>query len=1018
MTLPNWSIQNGAFVLVLTLIATTIGLLSYRSMPRSEDPSINLPTYILTVVYPGTSPEDMEELVVDPIEDGIEELDDIDVVVTEIFEGVALIRIEADFGIPDWDDKYDEIVRELGPLRDELPAGIVLYEIEQFKQEDRAVVHQIALTSPATPFHQLEDIAEEIELGVERTPGVKEVKIEAFPERQVRVSVDFQRCAAQNIPPTSILNILSSNNANVPGGDINATDQNFSIKTSGSFETLTEIRETVVGSAEGKLVYLQDVADVRFAYEDERWRARYRGERALLLSVFIENTSNIVDVNAGIHSALDELRPTLPPTVQLHTAFEQAPAVSARITDFFGNLLQGVILVGVIILLFLGFRAAVIVMTVIPLCILIALALLNANGFAIQQISIAALVIALGLLVDNGIVVIENINRYLREGLTPAAAAAKGTAEVGWAIVSSTVTTLLAFFPLTQLGGGPGEFLISLPVTVMLTLGISLLLALSFSPLLASKILKYRADRKSPAPQRALEYVVEKIYRPVLDFSLRRGALIVLLAVGLLVGAVSLFPSIGVSFFPTADKPLLLVDISTPPGSSLDATDKAVAYVESILDTTDYVRDYTANVGHGNPMIYYNRIPESFQKNKGQVLVNFREWDPGKFYATLATFRKEFSAYPGAEIRFQELKNGAPVKAPIEFRVSGPQPDTVARIVNDIEKLMRNTAGVISVENELLDRKTDLSVELNRDKAGLIGLATLDFDQTILASLSGLTFDQVSLEDGKEYPLNVRIPFDEAPGIEDFDQVYFTTQTGAQVPLQQVADLRFSSSPAVINHYQLERIASITADVTNADQTVPITQALIDDIEQLNWPAGYRYSAGGEYEDQQATFGTLGIILVLAMLAIFAVLVLQFRSLLQPLIVFSAIPLAVTGSFVALWLTGWSFSFFAFVGFISLVGIVVNNSIIMVDYMNQLLEEGLPIGEAIRRGSERRFAPIVLTTLTTILGLLPLTAQATSLWSPLGWTIIGGMISSTLLTLLVVPVLYGWLSRRKAVRVE
>ncbi|MEL6845653.1 MAG: efflux RND transporter permease subunit, partial [Bacteroidota bacterium] len=377
------------------------------------------------------------------------------------------------------------------------------------------------------------------------------------------------------------------------------------------------------------------------------------------------------------------------------------------------------------------------------------------------------------------------------------------------------------------------------------------------------------------------------------------------------------------------------------------------------------------------------------------MLVNFREWNPERFYATLATFRKQFSTYPGAEIRFQELKNGAPVKAPIEFRVSGPQPDTVARIVNDIEVLLRQTPGVISIENELLDRKTDLSVELNRDKAGLIGLSTLDFDQTILASLSGLTFDQVSLEDGKEYPLNVRIPFDDEPGIEDFDRVYFTTQIGAQVPLQQVANLRFSSSPAVINHYQLERIASITADVTNADQTVPITQSLIDEIEQMDWPAGYRYSAGGEYEDQQATFGTLGIILVLAMLAIFAVLVLQFRSLLQPLIVFSAIPLAVTGSFVALWITGWSFSFFAFVGFISLVGIVVNNSIIMVDYMNQLLEEGMPIGEAIRKGSERRFAPIVLTTLTTILGLLPLTAQATSLWSPLGWTIIGGMISST-----------------------
>ncbi len=1012
MQLPKWSVENGAFVLVVTLIATAIGLLSYQGMPRSEDPSINIPTYLLTIVYPGTSPEDMEELIVNPLEDVLEDIDDIDFVIAEMAEGIAALRIEASYDLDDWDEKGIEIERELNTVRDELPAGIVFYDFEQFKQEDRAVVHQLALTSPAAPFHELETIAESVEERLERISGVKGVKLDAFPERQVRVSLDFQRCAAQNIPPASVLGILQQNNANVPGGDLGAATRNFSIKTSGSFNDLAELRNTVVGGNGGQLVYLRDVADVRFAYEDERWRARYNGERALLLSVLLEGESNIVEVSRNIHEELVVAREELPPTVRLQTAFEQAPAVSARISGFFSNLLQGVILVGVIILLFLGFRASVIVMVIIPLCILISLALLNANGFAIQQISIAALVIALGLLVDNGIVVIENINGYLRKGFSPAEAAAKGTGEVGWAIVSSTATTLLAFFPLTQLGGGPGEFLKSLPVTVMLTLGISLLLALTFSPLVAAKLLRYRQGRKAPLPQRALEYFVAKVYRPVLNWSLRRGALIILLAIGMLVGSVSLFPSIGVSFFPTADKPLLLIDVTTPAGSGLEATDEAVRFVESVMDTMSYVNDYSANVGHGNPFIYYNRIPVNFEKNVGQVLVNFTHWDPAKFYRTLQHLREVLGAYAGAEIVFQELKNGAPVKAPLEFRISGPDEAIVANLVEQAATIIAETPGVINLKNELKDRKTDLKLELNRDKAGLIGLSTLDFDQVVLASLSGLTFDQVSFSDGEEYPLNVRIAYDEGePGIEDFNRVYFTTATGAQVPLRQVADISFVNSPATLSHYNLERIASLTADVVNADQTVPLTEEIITKLDKINWPAGYKFTVGGEYEDQQATFGTLGIILVLAMLGIFAVLVLQFKSLLQPLIVFSAIPLAVTGSFVALWLTGWSFSFFAFVGFISLIGIVVNNSIIMVDYMNQLRTEGMALGEAIRKGSERRFVPIVLTTLTTILGLLPLTAQATSLWSPLGWTIIGGMISSTLLTLLVVPVLYGWLTR-------
>lgn len=1013
MNLPQWSVRNGAFVLVAVLLLTLIGLISYRMMPRSEDPSINLPTYIVTAVYPGTSPEDMEELVVEPIEEIIEDLDDIDAVITEVTEGVMVMRIEAAFSVPDWDEKYDEIVRELGNVRNDLPQGIVLFEVDQFKQEDRAVVNMLALSSPSLPYYDLQLLSEELEDQLKLLDGVKSINIEAYPERQVRVSLDFQRCNALQVPPAQIIGILQQNNANVPGGEVGGGGQNFSIKTSGSYEDLESLRNTVVGGANGQLVYLRDLAEVSMDYEDMRWLARYNGQRSVLLSVLIENSSNIVDVNRSIQTTLDEFRELLPPRTELHSAFEQAPAVSARISGFFGNLLQGIILVGVIILLFLGLRSAAIVMILIPLCILISLALLNGLGFALQQISIAALVIALGLLVDNGIVVIENINRYLAQGLSRREAAAKGTAEVGWAIVSSTVTTLLAFFPLTQLGEGPGEFLMSLPVTVMLALTVSLVLALSFSPLAAATILRFRENQQLSYPQRLLQGFVERAYRPVLNFSLRRGALIVFLSIAMLFGAVSLFPSIGVSFFPTADKPMLLIDVSTPPGTDLMVTDEAVQFVEGILDTTDYVKDYTANIGHGNPMVYYNRFPVSFDKSYGQLLVNFTHWDPRTFYGTLAQFRTQFADYPGAEIRFQELKNGAPVKAPIEFRIDGPEDEQVARMADQIAAILEATEGVINVENQLQETKTDLTVRLNRNKAGLIGLSLLDFDQTVLASLSGLTFDQVQIGDGDDFPLNVRIPFAEEPGIEDFDKVYVTTQTGAQVPLRQVADLELTANPARVSHHNFKRIASVTADVIDADQTVQKTIDIISQVEALDWPLGYGWEAGGEYEEQQSTFGSLGIILGLAMLAIFAVLVLQFRSLLQPLIVFSAIPLAVTGSFVALWLTGWSFSFFAFVGFISLIGIVVNNSIILVDFINQLRDNGMEMGAAIREGAERRFVPIVLTTLTTILGLLPLTAQATGLWSPLGWTIIGGMISSTLLTLLVVPVLYGWLGGKR-----
>ncbi len=1017
MNLPYLAIRNAAFVLVLLFIALAIGVVSFLQMPRSEDPNIQLPIYNIIVVYPGTSPEDMEQLIVDPIEEVVDELDDILEIRTEIEEGLVVMTIEASYNI-DGEDKFDELVRDVNTIRPELPEGIALFDIFQFVPAETNVIHQFALGSDNVPYNKLHDYAEELESTVEKIQGVRAADIKAYPEEEVRVSLDFQRLANQNIPLDQVLGVLRANNANIPGGDINAQNRTFSIQTTGGYESLQDIANTVITSANGHLVYLKDIADVRMDYEDILWKARFVQEKAVFVLLTLEEGSNILTVAEEIRAKGKAFQENLPPDVHLETAFEQAPAVAARINDFFMNLLQGVVLVGAIILIFLGWRAASVIITVIPLCVIIALALLSGVGYGLQQLSIASLVLALGLLVDNGIVVIENITRFVKEGLSPVEAAAKGAGEVGPAIISSTITTLLSFFPLTQLGAGPGEFLRSLPITVIFTLSVSLLLALTFSPLMASKIMRKRKKEKPGLVERGLKTLIEKVYRPAVRFSLKRGWAVVLIAVAALAFSVSLFPAIGVSFFPTADKPILLIDIDTPNGTSLEGTEKAVAFVEKVLDTMPYVKHYTANIGHGNPLIYYNRIPERNKKNYGQVLATFEEWEPEKFYQTLGQLRRDFDTYYNAKITFKELKNGAPVNAPVEIRILGENDDILKILTEEVEKDMRQIPGIINIQNPISVDKTQLKLRLNKEKAGLIGLSYLSFDQTVRASLTGLKVGEVSLKNDDDYPLVVRMPFDEEPGIEDLNKVYFATATGAQVPLRQVAELEFEASSAEILHFNLDKHATVYADVINADETVPLTQQLITLLDDNNLPDGYSYYIAGEYEEQQSTFGSLGVILALANIAIFAVLVLQFRSVLQPLIVFSAIPLAITGSFIGLYLSGWSFSFLAFVGLISLIGIVVNNSIILVDYINQLRQEGMEFLEAIQYGCERRFVPIIVTSVTTILGLLPLTVQGTTLWSPLGITIIGGMISSTILTLLIVPVLYKWFSRRKAFDVK
>jgi multidrug efflux pump subunit AcrB len=1011
MKLPKIAISNYQFVLILVFLFVLTGTISFFTMPRSEDPDTNFPIYTILVVYPGTSPQDMEKLVVDVIEDELAEIEDITKVRTTIQEGIAFIRVDAEFGI-DIDDKYDEIAVAIGNIQSELPEQIFLLETKKVTPLD-VNIFQMAFVSETIPYRKMVEEAERLEKQLKKVNGVRTVEIEAYPEAQIKVSLDFQKMAEQNIPLKQVLGILQGNNTTIPGGTISAGNKSFNIQTNGGYKTLAEIQNTVVNGYNDRLVYLKDIAEVKFDYEDDRFIGRFNGKRALYLSVTQKGGKNILAVAEKITERIEHFKTTTIAGMDIEYAFLQAPAVEARINDFFVNLLQGVLLVGAILFIFLSGRSSLIIMTVIPTSIIMAVAALDFLDYGLNQISIAGLVIALGLLVDNGIVVIENIDRFLKLGYSPKEAAVEATSEVGWAIASSTVTTVLSFFPLIMLNNGPGEFLRALPVIVICALVASLLLALTFTPLLGGKFLKFKERKKPKRIDQFMNWLISKVYRPVLDFSLRLPLVILGLSVLGFVGSILLFPKVGVTFFPTADKPLVLLDIKMPAGTSLKRTEEAANWVESLIDTVDLVKSYTTSIGHGNPRVYYNRVPQNFDKSYAQLMINLNNWEQDEFYEFLAWLRKNCDDYTGGKITVDELKNGPPSEAPIAIRVLGQDLKVLKNLSSDVEKIIAETEGTINIDNPFSVSKTELKVKINKDKAGLIGLPLSDVDLTVRAGLTGLNMGEVNLSSGEKFDLVVRMPFDDEMSIDDFDKIYVTTQTGAQVPLKQIAKLEFQPSASKIFHYNYERNITITANIEQGLKSGELTEQIIEKLNNYNFPEGYGYYVAGDYENQQESFGDLGKILIAALVMIFAVLVLQFRSFRQPFVVFSAIPLAFAGSILALFLTGFSFSFFAFVGFTSLVGIVVNNSIILVDYTNQLIAKGKPLKEAIRESCETRFTPIVLTTLTTIFGLLPLTLTNSNLWSPLGWTIIGGMVSSTLLTLLIVPILYSWFTDGK-----
>lgn len=1010
MQSAKFAIRNAPFIYIMVLLVVIAGFLSYNSMPRSEDPSLNVPNYSVVVVYPGASVEDMEELIATPIEDKIKELDDIKEIKTKITEGLVVMRVEGFFGL-DIDDKYDEITAEINKIRPTLPADIFSLEVDKFSPDD-VLIAQLAVVSNTHSPADLVDFAERVEKEAEQLDGIKDAAVEAYPEQQIQIDVDLPKMAQQGISLQQLIGVLKGNNLNIPAGDMEMGQQSFTVKSTGNYRNLPEIANTVVGGGAGQIVYLKDIATVNLGYEDDRWLARYNGDRAVLVSVKQKSGKNILQVTDNLLETIQKLRETTPDAMRLEVAFLQAPAVSERVSGFFVNLLQGVLLVGLVVFFFLGFRSSVVIMTVIPLAILMAIAMLDYSGFGLQQISIAGLVIALGLLVDNGIVVLENIIRYRNQGMSAVEAALKGTQEVGVAIISATVTTLLAFFPLTQLGGATGEFLKTLPLIVIFALLASLVLALVLNPVLSAKVLSWGKSIKPTFLSGQIDRFVEAAYLPSLRFALKRPWLPLLLAIVGLTGSIMLFPSVGVSFFPTADKPLMLIEVETKENSSLSQTDEAVAYVESLLQGHDMVANYSANAGHGNPQVYYNRIPASYKKNVGQVIVNLRKWEAESFYTFMGELRQAFKEYPGGKISMRELKNGPPFDAAVEIKILGEEIETLKSIAGKVQAIIEAHEGTLSVNNPFETDKTSLRVSVNKQKASMLGVPWQNIDLLARAAVAGIELDKTTLDDQEEYAMVVRYNKGRSVGIEDLSKLYVSSVSGAQIPLSQLAEVTFDRGLSRIDHFNTQRTATVSSDVYDSDQTAMITQDIITEIEKIDFPDGYGYYVGGEYETQQSSFGALGKSLAIALIGIFAVLVLQFRSMLQPIIVFSAIPFALIGSILGLYMTGWSFSFFAFVGFTSLVGIVVNNSIILVDFTNQLLLEGHTKVEALQEGARTRFKPIVLTSLTTILGLLPLTLSNSGLWSPLGWTIIGGMVTSTLLVLLLVPVLYSLLTKR------
>ncbi len=1005
MKISEFAVKNYQFTLIVFLGALALGVFSLFNMPKSEDPRFEAPTFFIVSVYPGTSAADMERLLVNPIEKRVRQFDDLRRVFSTAADGFAVTVVEYKFE-GNANERYQEVLREINALRNELPPDLYSLDVKKITASD-VNVYQYALISENVPYKELRRQAEELSDRLKKIKAIKNVEISGCPKENVRVNLNIEKIAQYKIPMLRIIGALQSENTGIPGGSISVGSKKFNVKTDGSYKELDEIRNTIVSSNGTKIIYLRDIAEVGFGYEDDNYTTRYNGHRAIFVNASMKDNQNILALKSQAEPVVEAFKKTLPKSIDFASIFDQTESVEKRLLRFAKDFGIAILLV-LLTLLPLGTRASLVVMISIPLSLAIGLVFMNLFGYNINQLSIVGMILSLGILVDDSIVVVENIERHLREGANKREAAIEATKQIGLAVVGCTATLIFAFLPLLFLPEGSGMFIRSLPVAVVCTVFASMLVSLTIVPFLSSRLLSNHANSEGNFFLRLLKKIISGTYSKVLEKALNRPWTTVLISALLFFATLKIIPTLGFTLFPKSDKPMFLVDIEMPEGTNVAATTQTVYEVEKILKTKPLIRNIATNIAKGNPRIYYNVLQHGEAENYAQLFVQLgQETESKDKVALIDELRNELKSIPNTEISVKDFEQGPPIEAPLSYRLFCDNLDTLRTLSAKIETLVKETEGTIYVTNPLKIQPTDLKININKDKAGLLGIAPSDIDRTIRLGIAGVNIGKFRNDAGDEYNLNVSIPrAQHKPDMSVFDHIYINNILGTPYPLREVADITFEASTNQIKHYDFERFIAVSAFNKTGYITERVNQVIEEKLQHFKFPKGAYYIAAGEKESKQRSLGGMGTIVLITMIGFIGILILEFRTFKSTLIVLSVIPLGVIGAILMLFFTGNPLSFTAVIGFIALIGIEVKNSILLVDFTNQLREEGMELDTAIREAGEIRFVPIVLTSLTAIGGLIPLVIEFSPLYSPLALVLIGGLISSTLLSRLVTPVMY------------
>ena len=1025
MNLPQFALTHRSIILAFIVVFLVVGTFNFGTMSRREDPEITIRDALIVTSWPGAPAIRVEELITDPIEDVIVEIPEVDTVKSKSMVGLSVVQVSAGDAVIETDQVWDDVRAKVASIRSDLPTS----SAPPFVNSDFGDVYEIVFALHQIPLddarshsyspRELEVLAERIEEEIELIDSVARVEFWGNQPERIYVEIDSSDWAKLEITAGQLKKLFQARNIVFPGGEFDTADARYAINPTGEFTSIEQMKGLVIGRVDDRLpVQLGDLpVSIERRYEEPA-RSLTRittpeiaHQPAIVIGVSMKSGRNVTQMSSAVDRVIEDLRTgIIPPDVALSRVNDLPRQVNTRIVDFQINLMQGVLIVLGVALLTMGWRPALIMATAVPLSMISAFAVVRYFGIELEQFSIASLVIALGMVVDNAIVVSDNAVRLIRQGTPKFEAVIKGAQDLAVPILTSTLTTIAAFLPMLTIAGDVGEYVASLPVVVATTLAVSYFVAMLVTPMMCVWLLQVddSNDRISPRAARLLDR-----YDAAIRWCLARPGTISAMAGVVFLGSLLLLPVIGSQFFPAGARDQFFIKVWLPEGSPIGATADVAKQVEAILKEESPIPDDAngerlANamtfIGNGGPRLMLTQEPEYPYPYYAFVLVNTTDSSHTASYAQAV--RNRLEAFIDARITVDEFMLGPPIKDPVAFRLSGPDRNVIGEQAQEMIRQFKQTPGTVLPYSNWGAPANQVELTIDSYAANLAGVTNADIAFTTSALLSGAALTTYR-EGDHLIPVMLRTTREKRENLSDLADIFVSGQYG-KVPLDSVATVIPSWEPSVIARRDGMPTVTVGARIehgllanTVSSRVRPKLEAMLADL-----PNGYFIEIDGELEEtakaQVQVVRAVGISIVL----MFLVLTIQYNSLLKPAVIMAAVPLGMIGVLIGLLVTGWAMGFMAMLGILALGGIVINNAIILVDFIETNVAQGQELRQAVAEAGRVRMRPIILTTLTTIGGLLPLSLFGGALWAPMTNGMIFGLLVSTVLTLFVIPSLY------------